>query len=138
MGARVYCQWNYSRHPGGQDLVGRRTVVAGSGRHLPCCGGSQSQHGAHSSCCHVTDNNEDGSPNTGGIAQQQPIANAFGEPLCAVNNVVSITEASPFPRASIRRSPKIDVLREVHPCRGLVINFPREDPVSSDDDDVEE
>uniref|UniRef100_A0A915J018 Uncharacterized protein n=1 Tax=Romanomermis culicivorax TaxID=13658 RepID=A0A915J018_ROMCU len=37
------------------------------GRRLRRCGGSQSQRRpAHSSCCHITDNNEDGSPNTGG------------------------------------------------------------------------
>uniref|UniRef100_A0A915KI44 Uncharacterized protein n=1 Tax=Romanomermis culicivorax TaxID=13658 RepID=A0A915KI44_ROMCU len=72
------------------------------------------------------------------IAQQQPVANAFGEPLRAINDVVSITEASPFPTATVSRSPKIGVLREVLPCGGLIIDFPGEDPVSSDDDDDEE
>uniref|UniRef100_A0A915JAC8 Uncharacterized protein n=1 Tax=Romanomermis culicivorax TaxID=13658 RepID=A0A915JAC8_ROMCU len=71
------------------------------------------------------------------IAQQQLVANTFGETLHAVNDDVSIIEASPFPRATALRSPKIGVLCEVHPCRGLVIDFPREDLVSSDDDDEE-
>uniref|UniRef100_A0A915HKQ8 Uncharacterized protein n=1 Tax=Romanomermis culicivorax TaxID=13658 RepID=A0A915HKQ8_ROMCU len=72
------------------------------------------------------------------IAQQQPLANAFGEPLRAVNNAVNVTEVSPFPTATVPRSPKMGVLREVHPCRGLVIDFPGEEPLSSDDDDIEE
>uniref|UniRef100_A0A915KX30 Uncharacterized protein n=1 Tax=Romanomermis culicivorax TaxID=13658 RepID=A0A915KX30_ROMCU len=79
------------------------------------------------------------------IAQQQPlaaatnslteVANAFGEILCAINNDVSIIEASPFPMATALRSPKIGVLREVHPCVGLVIDFPGEEPISSDEDE---
>uniref|UniRef100_A0A915L3F3 Uncharacterized protein n=1 Tax=Romanomermis culicivorax TaxID=13658 RepID=A0A915L3F3_ROMCU len=72
------------------------------------------------------------------IAQQQPVPKAFGEPLCAINIVVSITEASPFPTATVPRFPKIGFLREVHPCGGLVIDFPGEDSISSDDDDIEE
>uniref|UniRef100_A0A915IFS7 Uncharacterized protein n=1 Tax=Romanomermis culicivorax TaxID=13658 RepID=A0A915IFS7_ROMCU len=72
------------------------------------------------------------------IAQQQLVANPFGEPLRAVSNGVSITEASPFPAATTPRSPKIGVLCEVHLCGGLVIDFPGEDPISSDDDDDEE
>uniref|UniRef100_A0A915JDA9 Uncharacterized protein n=1 Tax=Romanomermis culicivorax TaxID=13658 RepID=A0A915JDA9_ROMCU len=80
------------------------------------------------------------------IAQQQPmattklsppVANAFGETLRAVNDDVSIMEASPFSMATTQRSPKIGVLREVHLCRGLVIDFPSENPVSSDNDDKE-
>uniref|UniRef100_A0A915IWV8 Uncharacterized protein n=1 Tax=Romanomermis culicivorax TaxID=13658 RepID=A0A915IWV8_ROMCU len=78
------------------------------------------------------------------IVQQQPVAmansppsvaNAFGETLRAVNDDISIIEASPFPTATTPWSPKIGVLRKVHPCRGLVIDFPSEDPVSSDDDE---
>uniref|UniRef100_A0A915L820 Uncharacterized protein n=1 Tax=Romanomermis culicivorax TaxID=13658 RepID=A0A915L820_ROMCU len=58
------------------------------------------------------------------IAQQQPVANAFGETLRAINDEVSIIEASAFPMATAQRSPKIGVLCKVHPCGGLVINFP--------------
>uniref|UniRef100_A0A915L957 Uncharacterized protein n=1 Tax=Romanomermis culicivorax TaxID=13658 RepID=A0A915L957_ROMCU len=71
------------------------------------------------------------------IAQQQPVTNAFGETLRAVNDDVSIIEMLPFPTATAPRSPKIGILREVHPCGGLVIDFRGEDPVSSDDDDEE-
>uniref|UniRef100_A0A915HEN2 Uncharacterized protein n=1 Tax=Romanomermis culicivorax TaxID=13658 RepID=A0A915HEN2_ROMCU len=80
------------------------------------------------------------------IAQQQPVAaannlltdviNAFGETLRAVEDL-SIIEASPFLTATALQSPKIDVLREVHPCGGLVIDFPGEEPISSDDDNEE-
>uniref|UniRef100_A0A915JSF4 Uncharacterized protein n=1 Tax=Romanomermis culicivorax TaxID=13658 RepID=A0A915JSF4_ROMCU len=56
----------------------------------------------------------------------------------AVNNAVNLTEASQFPMATVPRSLKIGVFREVHPCRGLVIDFPGEEPVSSDNDDIEE
>uniref|UniRef100_A0A915I040 Uncharacterized protein n=1 Tax=Romanomermis culicivorax TaxID=13658 RepID=A0A915I040_ROMCU len=72
------------------------------------------------------------------IAQQQPVTNAFGEPLHAVNNDISIIEAWPFPMATVPRSPKIGVLRKVHLCGGLTIDFPGEDPVSSNDDDDQE
>uniref|UniRef100_A0A915JTU3 Uncharacterized protein n=1 Tax=Romanomermis culicivorax TaxID=13658 RepID=A0A915JTU3_ROMCU len=68
------------------------------------------------------------------IAQQQPVAattnspteatNAFGETLRAVNHDISIIKASPFLITSAWRSPKIGILLDVHPCRGLVINFP--------------
>uniref|UniRef100_A0A915L1I1 Uncharacterized protein n=1 Tax=Romanomermis culicivorax TaxID=13658 RepID=A0A915L1I1_ROMCU len=81
------------------------------------------------------------------IAQQQPsaattnspsvAANAFGETLCAINDDLSIMEASPFPTATAPLSPKIDVLLEVHPCGGLVLNFPGEEPISSDSNDKE-
>uniref|UniRef100_A0A915IS18 Uncharacterized protein n=1 Tax=Romanomermis culicivorax TaxID=13658 RepID=A0A915IS18_ROMCU len=71
------------------------------------------------------------------IAQQQPVVNTFGEMLCAINDNVSIIEASPFPMATPLRSPKIGILREVHPCGGLVIDFPGEDQVSSDNNDKE-
>uniref|UniRef100_A0A915KHY0 Uncharacterized protein n=1 Tax=Romanomermis culicivorax TaxID=13658 RepID=A0A915KHY0_ROMCU len=71
------------------------------------------------------------------IAQQQPVANAFEETLHAFNNDISIIEASPFPMATPPWSTKIGVLHEVHPCRGLVIDFPGEDLVSSDDDNKE-
>uniref|UniRef100_A0A915KYV2 Uncharacterized protein n=1 Tax=Romanomermis culicivorax TaxID=13658 RepID=A0A915KYV2_ROMCU len=72
------------------------------------------------------------------IAQQQPVAvaksptkvtNAFGETLRALNDYVSIIEASPFPTATAPQTPKIGVLCEVHPCRGLVIDFPGEEPI---------
>uniref|UniRef100_A0A915IJA3 Uncharacterized protein n=1 Tax=Romanomermis culicivorax TaxID=13658 RepID=A0A915IJA3_ROMCU len=79
------------------------------------------------------------------IAQQQPMAattdllteaaNAFGETLHAINDDLSIIEASPFLTATALQSPKIGVLREVHPCGGLVINFPGEEPISSDNDE---
>uniref|UniRef100_A0A915J732 Uncharacterized protein n=1 Tax=Romanomermis culicivorax TaxID=13658 RepID=A0A915J732_ROMCU len=68
----------------------------------------------------------------------QPVANACQEPSPAANNTINVTEASPFPVATVPRSPKIGVLREVHPCGGLVIDFPGEELVSSDDDEVEE
>uniref|UniRef100_A0A915LD90 Uncharacterized protein n=1 Tax=Romanomermis culicivorax TaxID=13658 RepID=A0A915LD90_ROMCU len=80
------------------------------------------------------------------IVQQQPVAvakpppsvaNAFGGTLRAVNDDVSIIEASPFPTATAPWSPKIGVLRKVHPCGGLGIDFPSEDPVLSDDDEEE-
>uniref|UniRef100_A0A915L6E6 Uncharacterized protein n=1 Tax=Romanomermis culicivorax TaxID=13658 RepID=A0A915L6E6_ROMCU len=68
------------------------------------------------------------------IAQRQPVAavtnlltevaNAFGETLCTINDDVSIIEASPFRPATASQSPKIGVLREVHPCEGLVIDLP--------------
>uniref|UniRef100_A0A915IG23 Uncharacterized protein n=1 Tax=Romanomermis culicivorax TaxID=13658 RepID=A0A915IG23_ROMCU len=63
------------------------------------------------------------------IAQQQPVAttklpptvaNIFRETLRAINNNVSIIEASPFPTATASGSPKIGVLRKVH----LVMDFP--------------
>uniref|UniRef100_A0A915KPM8 Uncharacterized protein n=1 Tax=Romanomermis culicivorax TaxID=13658 RepID=A0A915KPM8_ROMCU len=71
------------------------------------------------------------------IDQQQPVAtpkppptvaNAFGETLRAINEDVSIIEALPFPMSTAQWSPKIGVLREVHPCRGLVIDSPDEEP----------
>uniref|UniRef100_A0A915IKI1 C3H1-type domain-containing protein n=1 Tax=Romanomermis culicivorax TaxID=13658 RepID=A0A915IKI1_ROMCU len=71
------------------------------------------------------------------IAPQQPVTNTFGETLPAVNDDVSIIEASPFRTAPASQSPKIGVLRKVHPWGGLVIDFPGEDPVSSDNDDKE-
>uniref|UniRef100_A0A915IU38 Uncharacterized protein n=1 Tax=Romanomermis culicivorax TaxID=13658 RepID=A0A915IU38_ROMCU len=78
-----------------------------------------------------------GAQTLAGIAQQQLVANAFGETLRTINDDVSIIEVSPFPMATAPRSPKIGVLREVHPCGGLVIDFPSEDLVSSDDDENE-
>uniref|UniRef100_A0A915IID8 Uncharacterized protein n=1 Tax=Romanomermis culicivorax TaxID=13658 RepID=A0A915IID8_ROMCU len=72
------------------------------------------------------------------IAQQQPVTNAFGGPLRAISKDFSITEALSFLTATVPRSPKISILREVHPCGGLVIDFPGEDPIWSDDDDNEE
>uniref|UniRef100_A0A915KNB7 Uncharacterized protein n=1 Tax=Romanomermis culicivorax TaxID=13658 RepID=A0A915KNB7_ROMCU len=66
------------------------------------------------------------------------ITNGTIQLLPAVNNAVNITEASPFPTATVPQSLKIGVLREVHPCGDLVIDFPTEEPVSSDDDDVKE
>uniref|UniRef100_A0A915JPT6 Uncharacterized protein n=1 Tax=Romanomermis culicivorax TaxID=13658 RepID=A0A915JPT6_ROMCU len=72
------------------------------------------------------------------IAQQQPVANAFGELLGTVNEDVSVIEGSPFLRATVPLSLKIGVLCEVHPCGGLVMDSPEEDPVSSDHDDDEE
>uniref|UniRef100_A0A915KK95 Uncharacterized protein n=1 Tax=Romanomermis culicivorax TaxID=13658 RepID=A0A915KK95_ROMCU len=80
------------------------------------------------------------------IAQQQPVAtakllttvaNAFGEMLRAVNDDVSIIEASPFPTATAPWSPKIGVLCKVHPCRGLVIDSAGKELISSDDEDKE-
>uniref|UniRef100_A0A915HVT7 Uncharacterized protein n=1 Tax=Romanomermis culicivorax TaxID=13658 RepID=A0A915HVT7_ROMCU len=80
------------------------------------------------------------------IAQQQPVATAkplpqvtkaFRETLRAVNHDVSVIEASPFPTATALGSPKISVLREVHLCGGLVINFLGEEPILSDHDDEE-
>uniref|UniRef100_A0A915I4J0 Antifreeze protein n=1 Tax=Romanomermis culicivorax TaxID=13658 RepID=A0A915I4J0_ROMCU len=80
------------------------------------------------------------------IAQQHPVAavksptkvpNAFGEMLRAINDDLSIIEASLFPMATTPQSPKIGVLREVHLCGGLVVDFPGEELISSDDDDKE-
>uniref|UniRef100_A0A915HSF2 Uncharacterized protein n=1 Tax=Romanomermis culicivorax TaxID=13658 RepID=A0A915HSF2_ROMCU len=78
-----------------------------------------------------------GAQTPGVIAQQQPVTNAFGETLRAINDDVSIIEASPFRMATAPGSLKIGVLCEVHPCGGLVIDFTREDPLSSDDDHEE-
>uniref|UniRef100_A0A915JNQ9 Uncharacterized protein n=1 Tax=Romanomermis culicivorax TaxID=13658 RepID=A0A915JNQ9_ROMCU len=72
------------------------------------------------------------------IAQQQLVANAFRESLRTVNDDVSIIEELPYPTATIPQSLKIGVLDEVHLCGGLVIDFPGEDLVSSDDHDEEE
>uniref|UniRef100_A0A915IA82 Uncharacterized protein n=1 Tax=Romanomermis culicivorax TaxID=13658 RepID=A0A915IA82_ROMCU len=82
------------------------------------------------------------------IAQQLPsvvttsslciAANAFGEILCPINDKISIIEASPFLSAPTLWSPKIGVLREIHPHRGLVLDFPSEEAISSDGDDDEE
>uniref|UniRef100_A0A915I5B8 Uncharacterized protein n=1 Tax=Romanomermis culicivorax TaxID=13658 RepID=A0A915I5B8_ROMCU len=79
------------------------------------------------------------------IAQQQPVAavtnlltevaNAFGETLGAINDDVSIIEALPFPTATAPWSPKIGVLRKVQPCGGLVIDFPSEEPILSNNDE---
>uniref|UniRef100_A0A915I2L3 Uncharacterized protein n=1 Tax=Romanomermis culicivorax TaxID=13658 RepID=A0A915I2L3_ROMCU len=55
-------------------------------------------------------------------ADVQPVTNIFGEPLRAIGNNVSVIEASPFPTATVSQSPKIGVLRKVHPCGGLVID----------------
>uniref|UniRef100_A0A915HIM6 Uncharacterized protein n=1 Tax=Romanomermis culicivorax TaxID=13658 RepID=A0A915HIM6_ROMCU len=80
------------------------------------------------------------------IAQQQPVAdaklpptvaNAFGDMLHALNHNVRVMEALPFRMATTPGSPKIGVLRQVHPCRGLVIDFPGQEPISSDDDGEE-
>uniref|UniRef100_A0A915J5A3 Uncharacterized protein n=1 Tax=Romanomermis culicivorax TaxID=13658 RepID=A0A915J5A3_ROMCU len=87
-----------------------------------------------------------GAQTLGAIAQQQPVAaakplptvaNAFGETLCTINDDLSPIEASPFPTETALQSPKIGVLREVHPCGGSVINFPGEEQISSDDNDQE-
>uniref|UniRef100_A0A915K9C6 Uncharacterized protein n=1 Tax=Romanomermis culicivorax TaxID=13658 RepID=A0A915K9C6_ROMCU len=81
-----------------------------------------------------------------GIAQQQPVAaakpppkvaNAFGETLRAINDDISIMEASPFHTGTAPQSQKIGVLREVHPCRGLVIDFPGEEQLLSNHDGKE-
>uniref|UniRef100_A0A915INY5 Uncharacterized protein n=1 Tax=Romanomermis culicivorax TaxID=13658 RepID=A0A915INY5_ROMCU len=104
------------------------------------------QHAAHSSCCRTTINKEDRSLNTGGDCPAETsgparlptkVANTFGEKLCAINDDVSVIEASPFPTATAPRSPKIGVLRQVHPWGRLVIDFPSEELISSDDDDEE-
>uniref|UniRef100_A0A915KVJ3 Uncharacterized protein n=1 Tax=Romanomermis culicivorax TaxID=13658 RepID=A0A915KVJ3_ROMCU len=81
------------------------------------------------------------------IAQQHPVvaatnlptevANAFGELLRAVNDDIRIIEASPFQTTTAPQSPKIGILHEVHPCGGLVIDFPGKEPILSDDNDEE-
>uniref|UniRef100_A0A915JBJ8 Uncharacterized protein n=1 Tax=Romanomermis culicivorax TaxID=13658 RepID=A0A915JBJ8_ROMCU len=71
------------------------------------------------------------------LAAVQSPQNIFGETLRAVNDNVSVIETSRFLTATAQRSPKIGVLGKVHPCGGLVINFPGEEPISSDDDDEE-
>uniref|UniRef100_A0A915K993 Uncharacterized protein n=1 Tax=Romanomermis culicivorax TaxID=13658 RepID=A0A915K993_ROMCU len=40
-------------------------------------------------------------------------------------------EASPFPSVTTLQSPKICILHEVHPCGGLILNFPGEEMISS-------
>uniref|UniRef100_A0A915HNZ3 Uncharacterized protein n=1 Tax=Romanomermis culicivorax TaxID=13658 RepID=A0A915HNZ3_ROMCU len=80
------------------------------------------------------------------IVQQQPVAaarsptkvaNAFGETLHAIKDDISIIEASSFLMATAPWSLKIGVLHQVHLCGGLVIDFPGEEPILSDDDDEE-
>uniref|UniRef100_A0A915HG48 Uncharacterized protein n=1 Tax=Romanomermis culicivorax TaxID=13658 RepID=A0A915HG48_ROMCU len=87
-----------------------------------------------------------GAQRLAGTAQQQPVAavklsplvaNAFEETLRAIYDDISIIKASPFPMATAPQSPKVGVLCEVHLCRGLVIDFPGEEPILSDDDDKE-
>uniref|UniRef100_A0A915J264 Uncharacterized protein n=1 Tax=Romanomermis culicivorax TaxID=13658 RepID=A0A915J264_ROMCU len=83
-----------------------------------------------------------GAQRLSGIAQQQPlaaainsqteVANSFGETLHALNDNVSIIEASLFPTATAPLTPKIGVLHEFHPWGGLVIDFPSKEPISSD------
>uniref|UniRef100_A0A915HVX1 Uncharacterized protein n=1 Tax=Romanomermis culicivorax TaxID=13658 RepID=A0A915HVX1_ROMCU len=65
------------------------------------------------------------------------VTNAFGEMLHALNDYISIIEASPFPSATALRSPKISVLPGIHPCQGLVVNFPSQEPIPWDSDDKE-
>uniref|UniRef100_A0A915I2Y3 Replication protein A3 n=1 Tax=Romanomermis culicivorax TaxID=13658 RepID=A0A915I2Y3_ROMCU len=48
-------------------------------------------------------------------------------------NLLGVT----IPDGNPPRSLKIGVLHEVQPCGGLVIDFPEEDPVLSDNDDEE-
>uniref|UniRef100_A0A915ID86 Uncharacterized protein n=1 Tax=Romanomermis culicivorax TaxID=13658 RepID=A0A915ID86_ROMCU len=85
-------------------------MVASSGRCPRRCGGSERQCAAHSSCCRITVNDDDRSPKTGSVT---------------------------IPDGNPPRSRKIGVLHEVQPCGGLVIDFPEEDPVLSDNDDEE-
>uniref|UniRef100_A0A915KRN5 Uncharacterized protein n=1 Tax=Romanomermis culicivorax TaxID=13658 RepID=A0A915KRN5_ROMCU len=106
----------------------------------------QVSHNAQPPACPTTVNKEDRTPNAGGhcpAATSGPanlltnVANPFGETLPAVNEDVSIIESSPFPRANAPLSLKIGVLCKVHPCRGLVIDFPEEELISSENDDEE-
>uniref|UniRef100_A0A915KMP2 Uncharacterized protein n=1 Tax=Romanomermis culicivorax TaxID=13658 RepID=A0A915KMP2_ROMCU len=62
---------------------------------------------------------------------------AVNETLRRVNEDVSIIEESPFPTAVPPRLPKVGILREIHPCGGLVIDFPGHEPISSDSDEEE-
>uniref|UniRef100_A0A915JPK4 Uncharacterized protein n=1 Tax=Romanomermis culicivorax TaxID=13658 RepID=A0A915JPK4_ROMCU len=62
---------------------------------------------------------------------------AINEIMCSVNEDVSIIEESPFPKATALRSPKVGILWEIHPCRGLVINFHIQELISSDSDEEE-
>uniref|UniRef100_A0A915HTQ4 Uncharacterized protein n=1 Tax=Romanomermis culicivorax TaxID=13658 RepID=A0A915HTQ4_ROMCU len=81
------------------------------------------------------------------IAQQQPVAaainsatevpNTFGEMLRAIKDDVSIIEATPFLTSTTPQSLKIGVLHEVHPCGGLVNDFPGEELILSDHKDKE-
>uniref|UniRef100_A0A915JEA3 Uncharacterized protein n=1 Tax=Romanomermis culicivorax TaxID=13658 RepID=A0A915JEA3_ROMCU len=65
-------------------------------------------------------------------------ANTFGEMLHPVNDDVSIIQASPSPSATAPQSLKIEVLRKIQPCGGLVLDLPSEEPILSDSDDDEE
>uniref|UniRef100_A0A915K8D0 Uncharacterized protein n=1 Tax=Romanomermis culicivorax TaxID=13658 RepID=A0A915K8D0_ROMCU len=81
------------------------------------------------------------------IAQPQPlaavtesrteVANAFGDMLRPVNDEVGIMEMWSFPIATTPQSLKIGVHPEVHPCRGLVMDFPAEERILSDSNDEE-
>uniref|UniRef100_A0A915L925 Uncharacterized protein n=1 Tax=Romanomermis culicivorax TaxID=13658 RepID=A0A915L925_ROMCU len=113
-----------------------------------CCAVEQGSHNAQpaAAVAMLPSTMTTGAQTLAVIAQQQPVAavklppsvaNAFGETLHAINDDVSIIEALPFQMATAPWSPKIGVLRKVHPCGGLVINFPREELISSGDDDEE-
>uniref|UniRef100_A0A915HRQ5 Uncharacterized protein n=1 Tax=Romanomermis culicivorax TaxID=13658 RepID=A0A915HRQ5_ROMCU len=67
-------------------------------------------------------------------AMESPVVEpmAVHETLCPVIVDVSIIEESPFPMAVASWSPKLGILREIHPCGGLVIDFPGQEPISAD------
>uniref|UniRef100_A0A915J9Y8 Uncharacterized protein n=1 Tax=Romanomermis culicivorax TaxID=13658 RepID=A0A915J9Y8_ROMCU len=64
------------------------------------------------------------------IAQQQPVGAARSPTKCH--------QGIAIPDGNCLWSLKIGVLREVHPCAGLVIDFPGKESISSDDDDDQE
>uniref|UniRef100_A0A915KI71 Uncharacterized protein n=1 Tax=Romanomermis culicivorax TaxID=13658 RepID=A0A915KI71_ROMCU len=72
------------------------------------------------------------------ITHQLPPDATTSSPTLEVNTLgetlrqVSIIEASPFPLATAPQSLKIGILPKIHPSSGLALNFPGEDPISSD------
>uniref|UniRef100_A0A915IG01 Uncharacterized protein n=1 Tax=Romanomermis culicivorax TaxID=13658 RepID=A0A915IG01_ROMCU len=62
---------------------------------------------------------------------------AVDKTLGPVNEDVSIVEEFPFPRAVPPRSRKVGILREIHLCGGLILDFPGQEPISSDSDEEE-
>uniref|UniRef100_A0A915IAM6 Uncharacterized protein n=1 Tax=Romanomermis culicivorax TaxID=13658 RepID=A0A915IAM6_ROMCU len=62
---------------------------------------------------------------------------AVDETMRPVNDDINFIKESPFPRATTPQLPKVSLLGEVHQCRGLVINFSGEEPISSDSNEEE-
>uniref|UniRef100_A0A915L777 Secreted protein n=1 Tax=Romanomermis culicivorax TaxID=13658 RepID=A0A915L777_ROMCU len=64
-------------------------------------------------------------------------ATAVEDTLHSVNDDVSIIKASRFQSATAPLSPKVGILHQIHPSGGPVIDFPSEEPISSDSEEEE-